>query len=70
MLIDGAYDPPGRPLILTVAGLSKLMFIGLVLAEGPRYLGQQAGVSVLVDLVMVALFVGYLICVRRSSRPA
>src|SRR5262245_48320775 len=31
MQIYGAFDPPGRPLILSVAGLSKLVFIGLVL---------------------------------------
>ena len=67
MLIYGAYDPPGRPLILTVAGLSKLIFIGLVLSHGGRYLGHQAGVAVVVDLVMVALFIGYLVGVRRRQ---
>jgi hypothetical protein len=66
MLIYGAYDPPGRPLILIVAGLSKLVFIGLVLAHGRQYLGHQAGLAVLIDLVVVALFVVYLVGVRRS----
>jgi hypothetical protein len=66
MLIYGAYDPPGRPLILTVAGLGKLIFIGLVLAQGTRYLGHQAGLAAAIDLVMVALFVGYLVGRRRS----
>jgi len=37
MLIHGAFHPPHRPLILTVAGLSKLTFIGLVLAHGPLF---------------------------------
>ena len=67
MLIYGAYDPPGRPLILTVAGLSKLIFIGLVLSKGAQYLGHQAGLAVVIDLVMVALFIGYLVAVRRSQ---
>src|SRR5437867_9877713 len=67
MLIYGAYDPPGRPSILTVAGLSKVIFIGLVAVHGRRYLGHQAGVAIAVDLVMVALFITYLVGVRRGS---
>ncbi|MBL8207663.1 MAG: hypothetical protein JNM09_25745 [Blastocatellia bacterium] len=66
MLIYGAFDPPSRPLALTIAGISKLIFIGLVLAQGNRYLGYQAGTAVVVDLVMVALFVLYLIGLRRT----
>ena len=66
MLIYGAYDPPGRPLILTVAGISKLIFIGLVLVHGKQYLGHQVGFAVVIDLVMVALFIGYLVSVRRK----
>lgn len=67
MLIYGAYNPASRPLILTVAGVSKLVFIGLVLAYGMQYLGHQAGVAIVIDLVMVALFIGYLAGVRRSQ---
>jgi len=63
-LIYGAYDPPSRPLILTIAGLGKLIFIGLVLAQGGRYVAHQAGIAIVVDLVMVVLFIGYLIGVR------
>ena len=70
MLIYGAYDPPGRPLILTVAGLSKLIFIGLVLTYGRQYLGHQAGVAIVIDLVVVLVFIGYLIGVRRSQSAA
>lgn len=66
MLIYGAYVPSGRPLILTIAGVSKLTFIGLVLFHGRQYLGQQVGISVGIDLVMVGLFVTYLIGMRRS----
>lgn len=65
MLIYGAYDPPARPLILTVAGVSKLIFIGLVLSQG-RYMGQQVGVAAMIDLVMVLLYIGYLVGVRKT----
>ena len=66
MLIYGAFNPPERPLILAVASISKLTFIGLVLLYGRQYLGHQAGVAVVVDLVMVALFIGFLVSVRRK----
>jgi hypothetical protein len=67
MLIYGAYRPPVRPLVLTVAGLSKLVFIGLVLAQGNRFLGQQVVVALVVDAVMVALFACYLVSARNAS---
>jgi hypothetical protein len=70
MLIYGAFDPLGRPLILTVAGLSKLVFIGLVLTHGGQYLGHQAGLAVGIDLAMVALFLAYLIAARRVQTAA
>jgi hypothetical protein len=69
MLIYGAYDPPARPLILTVAGLSKAVFIGLVLVYGKQYLGNPIGISIVVDTVMVLLFAAYLASVRRVSSP-
>lgn len=61
VLIYGAYNPPGRPLILIVADVSQLSFIGLVLSQGTKYLSRQAGVAVVADLVMVALFAVYLL---------
>lgn len=67
MLIYGAFDPKSRPLVLGVAGLSKLVFIGLVLVYGRQYLGQ-AGIVVGVDLVMVALFAACLVAARRDAR--
>jgi hypothetical protein len=66
MLIYGAFDPPGRPLILIVAGASKAIFIALVLSQGERYLGQQVAVAVTIDLVMIALFAWYLLARRRT----
>ena len=64
MLIYGAFKPVQRPLILVVAGLSKVTFIALVLSEGARYLSYQAGVAVAIDSVMVLLFAWYLIAAR------
>jgi hypothetical protein len=68
MLIYSAFHPASRPLALGFTGLGKLSFIGLVLSHGGRYLDDQAGVAVVVDAVMVALFAAYLVGVR--SRPA
>ncbi len=66
MLIYGAFRPETRPVILTVAGASKLLFIALVLAQGRHYLAHQAGIAVVVDSVMVLLFSWYLLSVRRD----
>jgi hypothetical protein len=66
MLIYGAFNPASRPLVLTVAGLSKIVFIGLVLAYGGRYLGHQVGISIVVDAVMVLLFIIYLAATRTA----
>ena len=70
MLVYGSFHPPVRALVLAVAGLSKLIFIGLVLAHGRHYLGYQAGTAILVDLAMVALFTAYLVGVRRARVTA
>jgi ABC-type Fe3+-siderophore transport system permease subunit len=69
MLIYGAYNPANRPLILIVAGMSKLIFISLVLAYGQQYLGQQMGPVIAIDSVMVMLYVTYLIAVSRGQSP-
>ena len=67
MLIYGAYHPPSRPLVLTVAGASKVVFIGLVLSQGARYLGHQAGIAVVVDSLLVLLFGAYLVATSRAT---
>jgi hypothetical protein len=69
MLIYGAFRAEQRPLVLVVAGVSKVVFISLVLAEAGRYLGQQVGVAVAIDSVMVALFAWYLVAAGRT-KPA
>ena len=70
MLIYGAYRPAVRPLVLTVAGLSKLVFIVLVLAQGSRYLGQQASIAIAIDAVWVVLFALYLVATRGREAGA
>ena len=65
-LIYAARRPPLRPLALTVAGASKVIFITLVLSHGRRFLAYQAGVAVAVDLVWVIVFASYLFAMRRA----
>lgn len=70
MLIYGAFHPPVRGLVLTVALLSKAAFVVLVLSQGSRYLGQQAGVAIAVDAVWVVVFLLYLIGPARQQPAA
>ena len=51
---------------MTVAGVSKLVFIALILVYGRPFLGH-AGVPIAIDLVMVGLFAAFLVGVRRRS---
>jgi len=67
MLIYGAFSPFQRPLILIVAGISKLVFLALILSHGQRYL-DRAGIAVVVDLVMVVLFSWYLLATAIADR--
>jgi hypothetical protein len=64
MLIYGAGKPAVRPMALAVAGASKAIFALLVLSHGGRFLGYQAGIAVLVDLLWVMVFAAYLLAVR------
>lgn len=68
MLLYGAFNIAARPLILTVAGASKVVFIGLILILGRQFLGYQAGVAVVSDVIQISLFAAYLIVVRRADR--
>jgi hypothetical protein len=69
MLVYGAFNPPVRSLALTVAGVSKLVFIALVLSQGGRFLGYQAGIAIAIDLVWVVLFACYLLG-SRAAQPS
>jgi hypothetical protein len=68
LLIHAAYRPQNRGIAITIAGLSKLAFIMLVLAHGSEYLAYQAGLAVVVDAVMVTLFTAYLLNGAMNSR--
>jgi hypothetical protein len=65
MLVYGAYRPAQRPLILIVAGVSKVVFILLLLVYGQAFLGK-AGLALVVDLVAVLLYMVYLAGVRQN----
>jgi hypothetical protein len=66
-LIYSARKPAQRPLALALAGASKAIFIALVLSHGGRFLGYQAGIAVVVDLVWVAIFAAYFVATRRQA---
>lgn len=66
MLIYGAFNPALRKFTLVIAGLSKIIFIILVLSLGQQYLRFGVGTAVIVDSIMVVLFIAYLL-VSRSS---
>lgn len=68
MLIHAAFHEATRTLALTVAGVSKLAFITLLLSHGTTYLGGQAAVAVVIDSVMVGLF-GMCLVAARQVRP-
>jgi hypothetical protein len=70
MLLYGAFNAVVRPLILTVAGVSKLAFIGLILVLGQQFLSYQAGAAVVSDIIQVTLFAGYLLAARGVRRSA
>jgi hypothetical protein len=67
MLIYGAFHPAVRPLVLTVAAVSKAVFIALVLFNGRRFLGA-AGVPLVLDSAMVVVFAAYIAATRPGTR--
>ncbi|MBD1208039.1 MAG: hypothetical protein H9535_06405 [Ignavibacteria bacterium] len=69
MLIYGAYNPINRSFILAVAGMSKVIFIGLVLVFGSQYL-DKAGIAVVFDSIVVVLYFVYLMGVRQKQGVA
>jgi uncharacterized membrane protein len=68
MLVYGAFDATARPLVLIVAGLSKIVFIALILTAGRQFLSHQAGVAVVSDIIQVALFAAYLLATRSGGQ--
>lgn len=70
MLVYGAFNVAVRPLVLTVAALSKLTFIALVLTIGRQFLSYQAGIAVVSDILQVILFAAYLVAYRKPAHVA
>ena len=66
-LIWGALVPAVRTQVLLAVGVSKLVFIGLVLGFGRQYLSGQAGVAIGLDAVCVLLFALYLLESQRRG---
>ena len=64
MLVYGAFVPAARRLALTVAVLSKFIFIALVLSFGRDMLSHQVGTAMVVDTVWVLLFGTFLISTK------
>jgi len=60
MLIYGAFAPGVRQFSLIIAGMSKVVFIILMLSLGSPYFKFGAGTAVIVDSIMVVLFIVYL----------
>lgn len=65
LLVYAAFTPEARPLTLVFVGAGKLMFIVLVLMAGGAVLKKQAGLAIVIDAIMIALFAAYLL-----GRPA
>lgn len=67
MLIYGALVPPARRLVLSVATISKIWFIGLLLTVGSGYLGHPIRGALVVDSLEVLLFLAYLFVTGRQA---
>lgn len=67
MLIYGAFVEPVRKFTLVIAGLSKAVFITLVLCYGTQYMSFGAGTAVVADSIMIVLYIAYLLLARHGS---
>lgn len=64
MLIYGAFVPTVRRFSLIMAGISKVIFIILILSLGKEFLKFGVGTAVIIDSIMVVLFIAYLLLSR------
>ncbi len=60
LLIYGAFNEHVRKLVLVLATISKVAFVGLILAFGTNYL-SKVGTSIAIDTLFIVLFVVYLL---------
>lgn len=61
MLIYGAFKIKSRNFSLIIVGVSKVIFIANILLFGRQYLEFGLGISVIVDSLMIAIFIIYLV---------
>ena len=66
LLIYGAYKPVYRNLSLVIVGLSKVVFISLIIIFGAQYV-EKSAVTLILDSIFTALFAVYLIKVKMFS---
>ena len=59
MLILSAFKPHYRTLAITIASISKITFIALVIIYGSQYL-TKAGIAIAFDSLVVIVFILYL----------
>lgn len=67
MLIYGAFNVSVRKFVLVIAGITKIIFISLVLSSGIKYSGLGVGTAIIADSVMVVLYVAYLLLSRSAK---
>jgi len=60
MLIYGAFKPAVRNYSLIIAGINKIIFIGLILIFGRQYMPFGLGTAIVADAIMILLFALYL----------
>lgn len=60
MLIYGAFKPAVRNYSLIIAGINKIIFIGLILIFGRQYMSFGLGTAIVADAIMILLFAVYL----------
>jgi hypothetical protein len=63
-LIYGAFVENVRNFALVLAGISKIIFISLVLIYGRQFMSYGAGTAVIADTLMIALYATFLITSR------
>ncbi|WP_144206859.1 hypothetical protein [Shewanella donghaensis] len=66
LLIYGAFKPMYRNLSLVIVGLSKIVFVLLVLIFGAQYV-EKAAVTLILDSIFITLFALYLSKVKSVS---
>ena len=57
MLVWAAFHPETRLMVVAVAVISKVFYIGSLLAQGRRFARGFSGGTIVIDLLMIALLV-------------